>query len=164
MHVTGQSGIELSGCGWHSVVLDKTVDIAFEKDEAEKVEYFRKNLQKGKGVRFMPSLSNIFGDSHIIQRKADSYLPFDYPCADCIRSYVEFINYLLINLRDRFRKVTQTGKVTFLFPMSDYLFDREQEKQIFFYLEKLKESLDDEELKALLEEFIEYNKKELANV
>lgn len=37
MHITGQAGIELGGCVWHSVILDNTVDIGYEKDEIEKV-------------------------------------------------------------------------------------------------------------------------------
>ncbi len=163
MHITGQAGIELSGCGWHSVILDNTVDVAFEKDEIEKVEYFKKEILKGntKGLRFMPSLSNIFGDTHLIQRKADNYLPFDYLCADCIRSYVEFIHYLLREIRGKIKGTTLSGKTVFMFPMTDYLFDDEQEKEIFFYLEKLRESLDDEELKTLVKELIEFNKAEL---
>lgn len=164
MHITGQAGIELSGCGWHSVILDNTVDIGYEKDEIEKIEYFKKHILKGntKGFRFMPSLSNIFGDTHLVQRKADDYLPFDYLCADCIRSYVEFIHYLLKKIRGRIKHIIpQSNKTVFLFPMTDYLFEDKQEEEIFYYLEKLQKSLDDEELKILLKELIEFNREEI---
>ena len=166
MHITAQTGIELNGCGWHSVILDKAVDIAYEKDEINKIEYFKKEILKGntEGYRFMLSLSNIFGNTHLIQKKADNYLPFDYKSADCVRSYVEFINYLLHSSRERIKQITPIGKTTFLFPMTNYLFDDKQEQEIFFYLEKLKDSLEDKQLKTLLGELIEYNKKELANV
>lgn len=166
MHITGQTAIELNGCGWHSTVLDKVIDVAYEENEIQKVEYFKKHILKGnsQGVKFIPSLSNIFGNNHLIQRKADNYLPFDYLCADCVRAYVELINYLLHKLEGKIKQITSIGKRTFLFPMTDYLFDEKQEEEIFFYLDKLKNTLEDNHLKTLLEELIEYNQKELANV
>jgi len=162
MHITGQAGIQLSGCDWHSVILNHTVDIAFEEDEKEKIDNFVKEVLRGDttGLRFMPSLSNIFGDSHLYERKADNYLPFDYICADCVRSYIEFINYLILKLGKRFKD--DTGK--FPFTVFQYLFDEKQEEKIFFYLDKLKDSYKDEEQKVILQEFIDYCKKELQNV
>ena len=170
MHITGQVGIELNGCGWHSVILDNALHIGYEEADLELnklIDFQNKALSKArkkKNIRFMPSLSNIFGNTHLIQKKADNYLPFDYKSADCVRSYVEFINYLLHSSRERIKQITPIGKTTFLFPMTNYLFDDKQEQEIFFYLEKLKDSLEDKQLKALLEELIEYNKKELANL
>ncbi len=164
MHISGQAGIELSGCGWHSTVLNNAITVAIEDGDLKlgKLLELQKALnKKTKSIRYIPSLNDIFGNTHLIQKKADNHIPFDYLCADCVRSYVELINYLLHRLRNKIKQKTIAGKTVFIFPITDYLFDDEQEKEIFFYLEKLRETLDDEELKTLVKELIEFNKAEL---
>lgn len=75
--------------------------------------------------------------------KADDYLPFDYLCADSIRSYVEFIHYLLRKIRSKIKHtILQSNKTVFLFLITDYLFDDKQEEEIFYYLKKVQKSSD----------------------
>ncbi|MBK3333399.1 hypothetical protein GWK41_10015 [Persephonella atlantica] len=164
MHISGRTALQLNGCDWHSVVLDNSICIAYEKDELDKIYWFKNEVlnNQSQGFKFIPSLSGIFGDTHLIEKKADDFLPFDYVVANCIRAYVELVNYLL--LKGSLKTSTISGKTAFLFTIYQFLFDVNQEKEIFFYLEKLHDSLDNPNLKFTLKEFIEFNKEELANV